>query len=96
MKNPRSRKSQVAGKTLTYAEFKSIFGASELQIPERSLRKSYRALNALRKNKNFSWNEIREKVQQLANSLNSELFERRGKSSAVSIPLTARDWDQIG
>lgn len=95
MQKRRARKPQTAGKILTYPEFKSVFQVTELQIPEQSLRKSYRGLNTLRKNENLSWNDVREKVQQLVNSVHIELFESAGKLRAARIPLTARDWEQI-
>jgi hypothetical protein len=96
MQKRRVRKPRTAGKILTYAEFKSVLNASELEIPEQSLRKSYRGLNTLRKTENLSWNEVREKVHQLVNSLHIELFESGRKLRGATIPLTARDWERIG
>jgi hypothetical protein len=83
-------------RVFSFAEFKSLFRRANLNIPEQSLRNSYRGLDQLRKHKNLSWLEMREKVHALGNELQSELFKTQGHLVAARIPLTERDWDRMG
>ena len=81
-------------KIFSFAEFKSSLTA--LQIPEESLRQSYAGLHKVRKSRNLSWNEMREKVDTLGRDLQGERVQSKGKLKAARIPVTDRDWERVG
>ena len=83
-------------KVFSFAEFKTLVDAAKLDVPEESLRKSYQGLDQLRKKKNLSWEETREKAHALGNGLQVDLLKNRGQLKAARIPVTDRDWERVG
>ena len=83
-------------KVFSFAEFKTLVDAAKLDVPEESLRKSYQGLDQLRKKKNLSWEETREKAHALGNGLGLQvdLLKNRGQLKAARIPVTDRDWEK--
>jgi hypothetical protein len=82
-------------KVVSFADFKSALAASGLKPNEQSLRKSYQALDMLRKARNLSWTDVQKKLDQF-----HEGFQASGSGvrrlRAARIPLTERDWERIG
>jgi hypothetical protein len=81
-------------KSLTFDQFKSVMAKSGVTLSEPTLQKSYAALVKLRKNRHWSWTQLREKVE----------YSQRDRGTAESparqqkiglIPLTERDWRRI-
>ena len=83
-------------KVFSFAEFKTLVDAAKLDVPEESLRKSHQGLDQLRKKKNLSWEETREKAHALGNGLQVDLLKNRGQLKAARIPVTDRDWERVG
>ena len=94
MKSKPARAERQMEGILTFAEFKTILRGSE-SIAEQSLRKSYRALNKLRKGKQLSWPDTREKLNALIATLQVEILKSKGKLKAGRIPLTKREWERL-
>jgi hypothetical protein len=80
-----------AGNTLTFGQFKAVIAKGGVTLSEQMLQKSYAALVKLRKNRHWSWTQLREKVehsQRDRGAADSPPRQRR----VSSIPLTERDW----
>jgi hypothetical protein len=83
-----------AEKTLTFGQFKSVIAKSGVTLSEQTLQKSYAALVKLRKNRHWSWTQLREKVEHSQRDRGAaESTARQPRVS--SIPLTERDWRKI-
>ena len=65
-------------KVFSLAEFQSLLRNAKLDIPDRSIRKGYKALDQLRKNKNLTWDKMRQKAHALSNGLQVEVVEKMG------------------
>jgi len=70
-------------------------GSNGVNISEPSLRKSYSALDKLRKSKDLSWADMRNKLDQFKHDLQAGDSGTR-RLRAARIPLTERDWERIG
>jgi hypothetical protein len=81
-------------KVLTFGEFTSSIVQSGLRINERTLHKSYTALDKLRNRKHLSWTDTRRKVEQLQHDCKAAHSPMR-RLKAARIPLTQRDWSRI-
>lgn len=81
-------------KTLTFGQFKSVIVKSGVTLSDQTLQKSYAALVKLRKNRHWSWTQLREKVEHSQRYRTSaELTARQRKIGLV--PLTERVWRKI-
>ena len=85
---------QTLEKTVSFAEFKSALTANG---NEESLRKSYQALNKLRKSKNLSWADVRKKLVHLEQDFKAaKSMSPMRTLKAARVPLTERDWERLG
>jgi hypothetical protein len=81
-------------KTLTLGQFKSVIAKSGVTLSEQTLQKSYAALVKLRKNRHWSWTQLREKVEHSQRDRGAAESPAR-QPRVSSIPLTERDWRKI-
>ncbi|MGH7845994.1 MAG: Ku protein [Candidatus Binatia bacterium] len=83
---------------LSFAEFKSVFAESGLDVNERELQRSYGGLTSLTEKNKMGWKDIRAKVAHLQRDLKlaaaqGQFIQGKAKTlKAARIPLTARDW----
>jgi hypothetical protein len=79
------------GNALTFGQFKAVIAKGGVTLTEQMLQKSYAALVKLRKNRHWSWTQLREKVEHSQRDRGAaESPPRQPRIS--SIPLTERDW----
>jgi hypothetical protein len=81
-------------KTLTFGQFKSVIAKSGVTLSEQTLQKSYAALVKLRKNRHWSWTQLREKVEHSQWDRGTAESPARQQKTEL-IPLTERDWRRI-
>jgi hypothetical protein len=81
-------------KTLTFDQFKSVIAKSGDTLNEQTLQKSYAALVKLRKNRHWSWTQLREKLERSQRDRHTAESAARQQKIGL-IPLTERDWRRI-
>jgi hypothetical protein len=81
-------------KTLTFGQFRSVIAKSGVTLSEQTLQKSYAALVKLRKNRHWSWAQLREKVEHAQRDRSTAESPARQQKVGL-IPLTERGWRRI-
>jgi hypothetical protein len=87
------RGSRSSKRKLTFDQFKSCLGRSDPNVSEQQLRKSYAALQQLRKRQHCSWANLMIKIRNSQAQVGPGDAARLTKSSYP--PLTERDWRRI-
>jgi len=81
-------------KALTFTMFKQAFSEAHLELSEKSLFRSFRALQTLQQRKNLSSHHVINKLHAVALSVHPEVRKGLVTLDVATIPLTELEWDQ--